>query len=542
MKTLLGVAAAVLLTAGPGAAADRALLVANATYDAGGPVAGAARLADAAAALRAAGFEVTVSRDLDTPALRRALSQLLAGLGPDDRLVIGLSGRFAQSARGTWFLARDAAARPDLATVGAGGVALDVVAEIAAMAPGSAVILLGVEGREGGFGPGLARGLGPFEPPQGVTLFAGAPDDVAAFAGGDLARPGTSLSALAAAHPELAASGFLPAHGALVPAAGGGPPPDLGEAADWQAAQAAGTEDAYRAYLAAHPAGAHAGQAQAALQAILNDPARLAQAAEDALALSRDDRRKVQRDLSLLGYDPRGIDGIFGPGTRRALHDWQAANGLDATGYLTATVRAQLSGQADRRAAQLEAEAQARQAAEEQADRAYWSQTGAKGDAPGLRAYLKRYPDGLYADVAQARLDAIEQGQADHAARQERAAWEQARAADTVAAYRDYLRAYPDGAFADAARSRIAQLGDRPDDEAARAAEAALNLNLFSRRLVEQRLDGLKLDPGPVDGIFDERTRRAIRRFQRARNLPATGYIDQETMVRLLAEVFVPGH
>jgi peptidoglycan hydrolase-like protein with peptidoglycan-binding domain len=38
-----------------------------------------------------------------------------------------------------------------------------------------------------------------------------------------------------------------------------------------------------------------------------------------------------------------------------------------------------------------------------------------------------------------------------------------------------------------------------------------------------------------VDGVFDEATRRAIRRFQNARNLPATGYVTRATMARLLA-------
>ena len=35
------------------------------------------------------------------------------------------------------------------------------------------------------------------------------------------------------------------------------------------------------------------------------------------------------------GHDPRGVDGIFGPGTRAALSAWQTAEGLEATGYLT---------------------------------------------------------------------------------------------------------------------------------------------------------------------------------------------------------------
>jgi peptidoglycan hydrolase-like protein with peptidoglycan-binding domain len=48
-------------------------------------------------------------------------------------------------------------------------------------------------------------------------------------------------------------------------------------------------------------------------------------------------------------------------------------------------------------------------------------------------------------------------------------------------------------------------------------------------------LKAQRFDPGRVDGRFDENSRKAIRRFQRSRNLPATGYVGQATMVALLA-------
>ena len=50
------------------------------------------------------------------------------------------------------------------------------------------------------------------------------------------------------------------------------------------------------------------------------------------------------------------------------------------------------------------------------------------------------------------------------------------------------------------------------------------------------RLEALGLKPGAVDGQFDDRTRRAIRRYQDARQLQVTGYLDQATVVRLLAD------
>lgn len=57
---------------------------------------------------------------------------------------------------------------------------------------------------------------------------------------------------------------------------------------------------------------------------------------ERLLSLTYEERREVQRLLSLLGYNTRGIDGSFGTNTRRALASWQFDQGLRASGYLTA--------------------------------------------------------------------------------------------------------------------------------------------------------------------------------------------------------------
>lgn len=38
----------------------------------------------------------------------------------------------------------------------------------------------------------------------------------------------------------------------------------------------------------------------------------------------------------MLGHDPRGIDGILGPGSRSAIRSWQGAAGFPASGFLDA--------------------------------------------------------------------------------------------------------------------------------------------------------------------------------------------------------------
>ena len=53
-------------------------------------------------------------------------------------------------------------------------------------------------------------------------------------------------------------------------------------------------------------------------------------------ALSGAERRAVQSRLGALGFYQGGVDGLFGPGTRRAIAAWQKSEGLSATGRLTA--------------------------------------------------------------------------------------------------------------------------------------------------------------------------------------------------------------
>lgn len=62
--------------------------------------------------------------------------------------------------------------------------------------------------------------------------------------------------------------------------------------------------------------------------------------------LSSDQRINAQRALTLLGFDPGGVDGVIGVGTRAALRAWQAHNGLPADGHLTVELAERLRAQA----------------------------------------------------------------------------------------------------------------------------------------------------------------------------------------------------
>lgn len=78
-------------------------------------------------------------------------------------------------------------------------------------------------------------------------------------------------------------------------------------------------------------------------------PTAIALAEESRLELSDADRRDIQGLLDLLGFDTGGIDGRFGPATRRAITRWQTASNLQASGFLDAASYSALLEQSDRK-------------------------------------------------------------------------------------------------------------------------------------------------------------------------------------------------
>ena len=81
-----------------------------------------------------------------------------------------------------------------------------------------------------------------------------------------------------------------------------------------------------------------------------SDPATL----EAGLNLRPEDRRVVQEALTALNFDTRGVDGVFGANTRRAIIGWQSAAGEEPTGYLTSSQYGRLLGEAEPKLAALE--------------------------------------------------------------------------------------------------------------------------------------------------------------------------------------------
>ena len=71
------------------------------------------------------------------------------------------------------------------------------------------------------------------------------------------------------------------------------------------------------------------------------------------------------------------------------------------------------------------------------------------------------------------------------------------------------------------------------------AVEAALGLDRPTRRLIQQGLRNEGFDAGEPDGLFGPRTRGAIRPWQEARGVLATGYLDDK-QAELLRAAGVP--
>ncbi|MCW5744615.1 MAG: peptidoglycan-binding protein [Alphaproteobacteria bacterium] len=255
-----------------------------------------------------------------------------------------------------------------------------------------------------------------------------------------------------------------------------------------------------------------------------------AEAAEAALNLSEEDRKRVQMALIALGHDVGAATGYFGPRTRAMIAAWQKKLGLPQTGHLTSL---QLT------ALQLQA-----------------APALAKDDhEPGKPADDKHKPEAKpqRPEAAEAALNMSDQdrkrvqaglillGHDIGAA----TGYFGPRTRTMIAAWQK-TQGLPETGFLDAAQlaaldqqvtqakraeeekrleaeKRKAEL----DPRRAEAAEAALNLGEDDRKRVQVALSSLGHVVGATTGFIGPRTRAMITAWQKKQGLPETGYLNE---------------
>lgn len=529
-----------LMFAAPAAWAERlAVMIVNDQYQNYRNVSGLNRVPDLSWDFRQAGFETVILRNMTSADLRNGFTDIAKRMAEAEKVVVVLAGRFNRVGDQTYLMTSDTR-DVSIANVGAYGVALSGLYYTVQLAAGDAIVIAIEAADPQSMGWRLIGDFSPGDVPNGVSVLAGGAGDMTPVIR-SLLRPGKSLADVRQEKPNAVRFwGYAPRGRAFIEAGPTPPPapnPGIGDIQAWQQAANANTIASYRQYLSIFPNGRYAAQARASIDN-LQSPEQRARLDEEALNLNRDRRAKIQQYLTVLGFDTKGVDGVFGPNTRNAVSAYQGSLGAPRTGYLTANQVARIEQDGAQRVAEMQREAERQKAERERRDRDYWSVTGAPGTEQGYLAYLERYPNGIYSDTAKDALKEIERQNRRAARREERLAWDDAVIAGTVASYQAYLDDYPDGRFAAEARARIENLRGPDMSEAerqqARAAENALGLDPFRRRLIEVQLQRLGFNTGPADGEFTNQTRNAIAQFQQQSGLPVTGYVSNELQVLLL--------
>ena len=108
----------------------------------------------------------------------------------------------------------------------------------------------------------------------------------------------------------------------------------------------------------------------------------------------------------------------------------------------------------------------------------YWDSVQDSNNIEMYRAYLKRYPAGAFADLAQIKIKEFELNY-----------WKKANESNDISMLRDYVQRYPEGAFVDLARIKIKALEQAPSSAKAGSQQAQAGKPESQLRSTPQRLE-----------------------------------------------------
>ena len=141
--------------------------------------------------------------------------------------------------------------------------------------------------------------------------------------------------------------------------------------------------------------------------------------------LDRAARREVQEGLQAAGFNRGGADGLFGPRTRSAIRSWQTSRGARATGYLDDASVAALrppgrptfserepagAGPASSlTSATAVSAAQQRPSSPStsEVEVVFWQSIADSTNPAEFEAYLRRFPNGMFTELAQIRVETL---------------------------------------------------------------------------------------------------------------------------------------
>ena len=201
---------------------------------------------------------------------------------------------------------------------------------------------------------------------------------------------------------------------------------------------------------------------------------------EDSLGLGRAVRRVIQESLQAAGFDPGGVDGLFGPRTRAAIRSWQTSRGTRATGYLdnasaaalrpsvvTARTFSERSG-ADAAPApeavpeeqQAASAGQPAAAVSAELEALFWQSIVDSENPMDFEAYLAQFPNGVFRHLAENRLSALQPVASPPvaSAAPEALFWQSIVNSENPADFEAYLDQFSNGVFRRLAENRLSAL------------------------------------------------------------------------------------